>query len=181
MIDGLTNGSQSRGKVAGVLTAITLVALLLWIFGRTVHVFLLFFIAVILSLYLGAVRDQLVRRVGVPARLAFLSAVLLTLLVVGGILWLLVPAVVGQTRQLVTVLPDYIAGLEQKLDEFVVRLPGMRDYWRTGQHQVLRALYDQVSAYAESAVPRVFSVVGIAIDVFSVFVMSIYLALQPGV
>jgi predicted PurR-regulated permease PerM len=164
-----------------VLTAITLVVLLLWVFGRTVDVFLLFFIAVILSLYLGAVRDQLVRRARIPGRLAFLSAILLTLVVIGGIFWLLVPAVVGQTRQLVAVLPTYISGLEQKIDQFVVRLPGMRDYWRSGQHQVLRALYDQISAYAESAVPRVFSVVGVAIDVFSVFVMSIYLALQPGV
>jgi predicted PurR-regulated permease PerM len=45
---------------------------------------------------------------------------------------------------------------------------------------MLRALYDQLSGYAQSMFPRVFSIVGILIDVFSVFVMSIYLALQPG-
>src|SRR5665213_1051830 len=114
-------------------------------FQRTVGVFLLLFIAVILSLYLGAVRDVLVARAGVPPRLAFIASVLLTALAVVGLFWLLVPAVVGQTRELVDVLPTYITSWEAAFDRFVVRLPGMRGYWPTGQHQILRALYDQLS------------------------------------
>jgi len=150
-------------------------------FQRTVDVFLLLFIAIILSLYLGAVRDALVTRARVPARVAFTASVLLTLAVVVGLFWLLVPAVVGQTRELVDVLPTYITNWESSFDRFVVGLPGMSGYWKTGQHQVLRALYDQMSSYAQGMFSRVFSIVGILIDVFSVFVMSIYLALQPGV
>jgi predicted PurR-regulated permease PerM len=150
-------------------------------FQRTVGVFLLFFIAVIASLYLGAVRDALVRRVGLSPRPAFLASVLLNLLGLAGLFWLLVPAVAGQTRELIDVLPTYITGWEAAFDRFVVNLPGMRGYWPTGQHQILRALYDQLSTYAQGLVPRVFSIIGILIDVFSVFVMSIYLALQPGV
>ena len=143
--------------------------------------FLLLFIAVILSLYLGAVRDLLVSRLRVPPRLAFTASVLLTLLAVVGLFWLLVPAVIGQTRELVDVLPTYITSWEAALDRFVLSLPGTSGYWQAGQHQVLRALYEQLLSYAQGVVPRVFSVVGILIDVFSVFVMSIYLALQPGV
>ncbi len=169
------------GKSAGTITAVTLLILVLWMFQRTVDVFLLLFIAVILSLYLGAVRDTLVRRVRIPPRLAFTASVLLTILAVVGLFWLLVPAVVGQTRELVDVLPTYITNWEGAIDRFVVSLPGMGGYWKTGQHQILRALYDQLSSYAQGMVPRVFSIVGILIDVFSVFVMSIYLALQPGV
>lgn len=150
-------------------------------FQRTVDVFLLLFIAVILSLYLGAVRDLLVSRLRVPPRLAFTASVLLTLLGVAGLFWLLVPAVIGQTRELVDVLPTYITSWESALDRFVLSLPGTSGYWQAGQHQVLRALYEQLLSYAQGVVPRVFSVVGILIDVFSVFVMSIYLALQPGV
>jgi predicted PurR-regulated permease PerM len=157
-----------------------LLVLLLWIFHRTVGVFLLLFIAVILSLYLGAVRDSLVARLRMPARLAFTASVFLTLFAIGGLFWLLVPAVVGQTRELVQVLPNYITGWEASIDRFAARMPGMRDFWPAGQHQMLRALYDQLSGYAQSMFPRVFSIVGILIDVFSVFVMSIYLALQPG-
>lgn len=150
-------------------------------FQRTVDVFLLLFIAIILSLYLGAVRDALVARLHVPARLAFLASVLITLLGVVGLFWLLVPAVVGQTRELFDVLPAYVTSWEAAFDRFVVGLPGMRGNWQPGQHQVLRALYDQLLGYAQGVFPRVFSIVGILIDVFSVFVMSIYLALQPGV
>lgn len=172
---------MSPSRTAGTITAVTLLILLLWIFQRTVDVFLLLFIAIILSLYLGAVRDALVARLHVPARLAFLASVLITLLGVGGLFWLLVPAVVGQTRELFDVLPAYVTSWEAAFDRFVVSLPGMRGYWQPGQHQVLRALYDQLLGYAQGVFPRVFSIVGILIDVFSVFVMSIYLALQPGV
>ncbi len=170
-----------RGRIAGVLTAVTLLALGLWIVGRAADIFLLLFIAIIISLYLGAVRDGLVRRLQLPPRLAFLAAVLLTLGAVVGLIWLLVPPVIAQTRDLFTVLPTYVAGWESALDHFAESLPGMRGYWPTGQHQVLRALYEQVSGYASGLVPRVFSIIGVLIDIFSVFVMSIYLALQPGV
>lgn len=170
-----------RGRIASVLTAVTLLALGLWIVGRAADIFLLLFIAIIISLYLGAVRDGLVRRAQLPPRLAFLAAVLLTLGAVVGLIWLLVPPVIAQTRDLFTVLPTYVAGWESALDHFAESLPGMRGYWPTGQHQVLRALYEQVSGYASGLVPRVFSIIGVLIDIFSVFVMSIYLALQPGV
>ena len=170
-----------RGRIASVLTAVTLLALGLWIVGRAADILLLLFIAIIISLYLGAVRDGLVRRLQLPPRLAFLAAVLLTLGAVVGLIWLLVPPVIAQTRDLFTVLPTYVAGWESALDHFAESLPGMRGYWPTGQHQVLRALYEQVSGYASGLVPRVFSIIGVLIDIFSVFVMSIYLALQPGV
>jgi len=177
----LSANSAGVGKTAGTITAVTLLILVLWMFQRTVDVFLLLFIAVILSLYLGAVRDQLVSRLRLPPRVAFTASILITLLAVVGLFWLLVPAVIGQTRELVDVLPTYITSWEAALDRFVLSLPGTSGYWKTGQHQVLRALYEQLTSYAQGVVPRVFSIVGILIDVFSVFVMSIYLALQPGV
>lgn len=172
-------GAASRA--GGVIAAVILVGLMLWMFARTADVFLLLFIAIIISLFLGAVRDQLVARLGLPPRLAFTAAVLLTLIGVGGLIWLLVPAVVGQTRELIQVLPRYIQGWESGIDRFVMQFPGSDGYWRPGQHQLLRVLYEQGSSYAQSVAPHVFSVVGVLISVFSVFVMSIYLALQPGV
>lgn len=172
------NGGTRAG---GLILAVVLLGLLVWIFARTAEVFLLLFIAAIISLYLGAVRDQLVARFGFPPRLAFTAAVLLTLVGVFGLFWLLVPAVVGQTRELIQVLPHYIGGWEAAIDRFVLQLPGSDGYWRPGQHQLLHVLYEQGSSYAQSVAPRVLSVFGILISVFSVFVMSIYLALQPGV
>ncbi|MGI9090605.1 MAG: AI-2E family transporter [Gemmatimonadaceae bacterium] len=177
-----TAGTSAGGTRAGaILASVVLVGLMLWIFARSAEVFLLLFIAIIISLYLGAVRDLLVSRLRVPPRPAFIAAVLLTLVGVGGLFWLLVPAVVGQTRELIQVLPRYIAGWEASIDRFVMNFPGSDGYWQPGQHRLLRVLYEQGSSYAESVAPRVFSVFGLLISVFSVFVMSIYLALQPGV
>ena len=39
-----------------------------------------------------------------------------------------------------------------------------------GQHQILHALYDQASGVFDGFVPKVFSIVGVFIDVFSVLV-----------
>jgi predicted PurR-regulated permease PerM len=172
---------MSRGRLGSTITAVTLTVLLLWMFGKTSGVFLLLFIAVIISIYLRAVADTFVRRCHVPERLALPLSLLTTLAALIGLMALLVPPVIAQTRDLITVLPQYVDGWEKRIDHFVIDLPGMNGYWHVGQHQVTRALYTQASGIFEGFVPKVFSIVGILIEVFSVLVMSIYLALQPGV
>ena len=171
----------ARIKLAPILVTVILTVLLLWMVGKTADVFLLLFIAIIFSLYLGAVRDFLVHRARVPERLAFFLAVVGTVVALGGLLTLLVPPVVEQTRQLVDVLPSYIANWEKGIDHFVGRFPAMRSVWKPGQHQVLQAVYDRLTSAANDLAPKVFSVVTGLIDLFAVFVMSIYMALQPGV
>jgi predicted PurR-regulated permease PerM len=177
----LTDETAARVKLAPVLTTVILTILLLWMVGTTAGAFLLLFIAVILSLYLGAVRDFLVARARVPERLAFFFAVVGTVVALGGLLALLVPPVVEQTSKLIDVLPAYITNWEQGIDHFVGRFPAMRSVWRPGEHQVLHAVYDRLSSTASNLAPKVFSIVQVFIDLFAVFVMSIYLALQPGV
>jgi len=172
---------MARGRLGATLTAVTLTVLLLWMFGKTSGVFLLLFIAIIISIYLRAVADTLVRRCHVPERLAFPLSLFLTLAALIGLMALLVPPVISQTRDLVTVLPQYVDGWEKRIDDFVIDLPGMSGYWHVGQHQVTHALYAQASGMFDGFVPKIFSIVGVFIEVFSVLVMSIYLALHPGV
>jgi predicted PurR-regulated permease PerM len=168
-------------KLAPALATVTLTILALWMVGVTAGVFLLLFIAIIISLYLGAVRDFLESRGRLPARLAFFFAVFGTLIAIVGLFTLLVPPVIEQTRALVTVLPDMINKWELGLDRFAGRFPALREVWKPGEHKVLHAVYDQLSTGAGAVVPKVFSMVNVLIEVFAVFVMSIYLALQPGV
>ena len=177
----MTTSAAPRLKLAPVLTGVVLTVLLLWMLGATANVFLLLFIAIIISLYLGAVRDFFVERAKVPPRLAFFFSVFLTFAALAGLLWLLVPPVYEQTRQLIQVLPRYIADWEKGIDHFVARFPGMREMWQPGEHTLLRAVYDQVAAQATTVVPKVFSLVHVMISMFAVIVMSIYLALQPGI
>ncbi|HYS69430.1 MAG TPA: AI-2E family transporter, partial [Gemmatimonadaceae bacterium] len=163
--------------MAGVILAI----LLLWMLGATAEVFLLLFIAIIISLYLGAVRDLLVERGHLPPRLAFFISVVGSAGALLGLFAILLPPVVEQTRALIVVLPNYIETWETGIDHFVARFPGMRDVWKPGEHPLVTAVYDQVAQQAETLVPRVFSLVNLLISAFAVGVMSIYLALQPGV
>jgi predicted PurR-regulated permease PerM len=168
-------------KLAPILTTVILTVLLLWMVGKTSAVFLLLFIAVILSLYLGAVTDFLRTRGRVPERLAFFLAVVGTVVALAGLIALLVPPVIEQTRSLIDVLPAYITRWEQGIDKFAARFPALRSVWTPGQHQVLQAVYERLSSTAGDVLPKVFSFVTVLIDVFAVIVMSIYLALQPGV
>ena len=171
----------ARPKVGSVVAGVILTVLLLWMFGATAHVFLLLFIAIIISLYLGAVRDLLVEKAHMPPRLAFFVSVVGTFTALLGLFAILLPPVVEQTRSLITVLPTYIETWEKGIDTFVARFPAMRDVWKPGEHPLISAVYDQLSQQAETVVPRVLSFVNFLIDTFAVAVMSIYLALQPGV
>jgi predicted PurR-regulated permease PerM len=176
----LTTPAAPRAKLAPILTGVVLTILLLWMLGVTADVFMLLFIAIISSLYLGAVRDFLVEHGKLRREFAFFLAVVLTVAAFALLLWLLVPPVYQQTRQLIQVLPQYISDWENGIDHFVMRFPGMGDIWPSGRHTLLRAVYDQVAAQATTVVPKVFTVVHVLISVFAVIVMSIYLALQPG-
>lgn len=177
----MNDDTAGRIRLAPILTTVILTVLLLWMVGTTADVFLLLFIAVIFSLYLGAVKDFLVHRARVPERFAFFLAVVGTVVALGGLMALLVPPVVEQTRQLVSVLPTYITKWEAGIDHFVGRFPAMRSVWRPGEHQVLHAVYDRLSGTVNDLAPKVFGIVQALIDLFAVFVMSVYMALQPGV
>ena len=169
-----------RSRVAPVITGIILTVLLLWMLGKTAHVFLLLFIAIIISLYLGAVRDLLVNRGHVPPRLAFFLSVVGSAAALLGLFAILLPPVIEQTRALFVVMPNYIEAWETGIDKFVMRFPALRDLWKPGDHPLIGALYEQLASQAQGVVPRVLSFVQVLIDCFAVGVMSIYLALQPG-
>jgi predicted PurR-regulated permease PerM len=134
--------SNGRFKVAPVLTGVILTILLLWMFGVTADVFLLVFIAIILSLYLGAVRDLLVEHGRVPARIAFFLSVVGSAAALIGLFAILLPPVVEQTRGLIIVMPQYIETWETGIDHFVARFPAMRDVWKPGEHPLIGAVYN---------------------------------------
>ncbi len=149
--------------------------------GVAAQVFLLLFIAIILSLYLGAVTDFFTTRARLPRRLAFALALAVTLLGIGGFFALLIPPVVEQTTQLIRVLPEYVTSWERSIDRFVARFPAGAEFWRPGEHRIFRAIYEEISGAFTDVVPKVVAFVHAFINIFAVVVMSIYLTLQPGV
>jgi predicted PurR-regulated permease PerM len=168
-----------RFRFAPLLAATVLTVLLLWLFGTVADVLLLLFLAVLLSLYLGAVADAITRRTRLPRRISLLVAVVLTIAGVGGLVWLLVPPVVEQTQALLRVFPAYVGAWERGIYDAVRRVPGVAEAWRPEKHKLLVAIYEQGAALFADVVPKVISIGHAAINVVSVGVMSLYLALQP--
>jgi predicted PurR-regulated permease PerM len=176
----VTTGAPRRFRFAPILTATVLTVLLLWLFGTVADVLLLLFIAILLSLYLGAVADLISRHSRLPRKLALLVAVLLSLLAIAGLFWLLVPLVVQQTQALVRVLPTYLTAWDAKIDQLARRIPALAGTWKPGEHRALMAVYAQGETLLNDVVPKVFSFVHASINVFSVAVMSLYLAMHPS-
>jgi predicted PurR-regulated permease PerM len=59
-------------------------------------------------------------------------------------------------------------------------MPALRAVVPPGEHRVLLAVYDQVAGYVSEIFPKLVSVLHVAIEVVSVAIMSLYLALYPG-
>jgi predicted PurR-regulated permease PerM len=177
----LSTSVAPRIRTAGILTSVVLTVLLLWLFKLTAEVFLLFFIAVIVSLYLGAVTDFLTNRAHVPERIAFMIAVIGTLGVFVALIWLLVPPVIAQTQDLIAVLPTKLESWQEWINRLMERVPGSKEFWNPADHNLAGVLGNAVMSRLQAAPQTVMSFVHVLINVFSVSVMSIYMALHPGI
>jgi len=178
------NSEQPRGgrfKFAPILTATVLTVLLLWLFKTVAQVLVLLMLGILISLYLGAVADWIQRRTRLDERFCLTIAILGSLGAVALLAFVLVPPVVDQTRQLIQDLPRFIASWESGIDSVADRLPGLRDLVGTkGEHRTLIAAYDQLSGMFGSIPTKVFEIVHVAINVFAVGVMAIYLSVHPA-
>jgi predicted PurR-regulated permease PerM len=167
-------------RFAPILTATILTILLLMLVGSAAEIFVLLLLGILISLYLRALTEIIQRRLRIPEPFSYITALVATIVAVVGLLWVLVPPVIQQTQQLVAVLPDYIAGWEQGLENAMNKYPGLRDIVGTGDHRILRAVYDRISGVFGDVVPRVFGLVHGAINVFAVGIMGIYLSVHPS-
>jgi len=172
--------TAGRFRFAPVLTATVLTVLLLWLFGSVADVLLLLFLGILISLYLGAVASFIERRLRLPDRAAFAAALLLTIAGLVGLFLLIVPPVISQTEALMKVLPNYIGAWETRIETAIGRIPALQAVWKPGEHRLLLAAYERISGVFGDIVPRIFGLVHGAINVFSVAVMGIYLALHPA-
>jgi predicted PurR-regulated permease PerM len=169
-----------RLRFAPVLFGTVVTGVLLWLVVQASNVFLLLFLAVLLSLFLRAVADVFESRLRLPSAIALLCAVLITLGAVGGLLALLVPPFAEQTRALAQELPKYIAGLENQLARLGDRIPPLKAYLATEDHKALSVVYEQATTQLQALLPKVFGLLHLTIDGFALMVMALYLARRPA-
>jgi predicted PurR-regulated permease PerM len=176
----LSGESLRRFRFAPILAGTVLTLLLLLLVKTVANVFVLLFVGVLVSLYLRALAGLIERRTRLKEPFPLLLAVTITVAAVAVLVSILVPPVVQQTQQLYSVLPNYIAGWEAGVGRLAAKYPGLRDVVGEGDHRVGKAIYDWASEGAGQLLPRALGVVRVAIDLFAVAVIAIYLSLTPG-
>jgi predicted PurR-regulated permease PerM len=175
------DGKPSPGRFRfAVLLASTIATLLvLWLFVKAADVFLLVFIASLFAVYLGAVTDEIVKRLPVSRPFAFALAIFATLALIVALAATLIPPLVAETQALIRVLPSYLEAWERGLDRLATSYPSLREAIRPGENSILQTLYQQLEGMMGQVVPRVVSVGHAIVNIVSVFVMGLYLALTP--
>jgi predicted PurR-regulated permease PerM len=172
---------MNRKGTGVVITTIFFLLLLLFVYS-VAEILLLLFIAVLFSLYLGAITDTLQRRLSLPRPLGLLAAILLTLAGVTGIVYLIVPPVTEQTAELIQQLPEQLESWEVQLIELAEESPMMANFF--GQIEEGESYVGNIAAeiggYFRGVVPYVFSGMTFLIHFFSVLVMGIYMTLRPA-
>ena len=176
----MSTQAPRKFKFAPLLTATVFTVLLIWLTGQVAEVFILLFLGILISLYLGALAGALHRHLRVPERLAFILAIAITFGGVALLFWVLVPPLIAQTQELIKVLPAYIGGWEAAIDRVVAKVPALKSVYTPGEHRLLLAVYNQVSGQFGDVVPKVLSLVNVLVSLFSVVVMALYLALHPA-
>lgn len=168
-------------KFAPILTATVLTVLLLWLFKTVAQVFVLLMLGILLSLYFGAVADWIKRHTRAPDGVALAGAILGSVGVLVLLGWILIPPVISQTRQLVEQLPTFISSWEAGIDKLADQFPALRSIVGTpGEHKTLTAIYGTFSHELTTVPTKVLGIVDLAISIFAVIVMGIYLALHPA-
>ena len=176
----MSGQAPKKFKFAPILTATVFTVLLIWLTGQVAEVFILLFLGILISLYLGALADALHRHGRLPERLAFILAIAITFGGVALLFWVLVPPLIAQTQELIKVLPAYVGGWEAAIDRMAAKVPALKSVYTPGEHRLLLAIYTQVSGQFSNLVPKVLSLVNVLVSLFSVVVMALYLALHPA-
>ena len=107
----------------GLFVAILVTVLLLLFLKSIADILLLFFIAVLFSLYLHAITDFLEHRLDIPRIVGVTAALLMTLVGAGALVALVVPPVLSQTQDLLIALPVLIEGWRAWLIDLALDYP----------------------------------------------------------
>lgn len=174
----MTVVGSGRYRIAPVLMAVVLTVLVILLLGEAAHLFLLLFLAILISLALGALADQVTKYAHLPRRYALLVAIVLALAVIVGFMWLIVPVVIEQTQSLLGTLPDRLVAWQRGIDEAAARVTALKGVYKPGQ--LLLATYQQLASSIGGLFPKIVGVANVIIEVVVVGILSIYIANQPG-
>jgi predicted PurR-regulated permease PerM len=173
--------SHTRAPYGVLVAAIFALLFLLFIYS-VAETLLLFFVAALISLYLGSLTDFFERRARLRRSWGLLLAVGLTLAGLVGVGWLIVPPVLEQTQGLLSTFPELLAGWKAQLLELRARYPLFAQLLPSAEETVayVDGFLGNLGGYFASVFPYLFSGLNFLIHLVSVAVMAIYLTLRPA-
>ena len=171
----------NRKGIGVVFSTVFFLLLLLFVYSIA-EILLLLFIAVLFSLYLGAITDTLQRRFAIPRPVGLTAAILLTLAGAAGTMYLIVPPVAEQTAELITQLPTQLATWEDQIIELAEESPIVANFFGNVEEgeSYVGNIVAEIGSYFRGIVPYVFSGMTFLIHFISVLVMGIYMTLRPA-
>ena len=172
---------MNRPGIGAVFSTVFFLLLLLFIYSIA-EILLLLFIAVLFSLYLGAITDTLQRRFAIPRPLGLTLAILLTIAGAAGTMYLVVPPVAEQTAELITQMPTQLEMWEDQIIELAERSPIVANFFGNVEEgeSYVGNIVAEIGSYFRGIVPYVFSGMTFLIHFISVMVMGIYMTLRPA-
>ena len=176
----MTGLDSQRIRFAPALAATVATVLCLWLVFKAADLFLLLFIAILFSLYLGAATDGIISRTRLPRGIAFAISIGATVVGIVGLFTLLVPPVVEQTQQLIANLPGYTAAWQGWLERMLTRYPALREIWAEESGNMVGTLLAQAEGAVGGILPRVVGLGHAVVSIVSILVMGVFLALHPA-
>jgi predicted PurR-regulated permease PerM len=174
-------GAVHRVRLLPGFTVAVLTVLLLLLARSVAEVLLFFFLAVLIAIYLDALAEFVARRTKLGRKGSFALALFATVAALAGIGALLVPPVVEQTHQLVARLPEFAAAWKASLGRLLEDFPALQPILSPdNQAQVVSSALEQAQGFVGGLLPKVFNVAHGFIDIASILVMGLYLAVHPG-
>lgn len=165
-----------------VLIAATVLVLVLLFTYSVAKILLLLFVAVLFGLFLGATADYLERRFRLPRWAGLPAGLFLVLLAFTTLGMLIIPPVLEQTQELISVMPTLLLQWEDRLFALAERYPFIETMLppRGESGGYFDDAIERMGRSFAGLFPYVFSGLEVVIDLVAVGVMGIYLALRPG-
>lgn len=175
------SAATGRSPLRWLAAGAALLLLLLFLYSVR-DLLLLLFLAVLFSVYLGALTDWQEQRLGLPRPLGLTISLVGTLVGFGIVGALLVPRLAQQGAQLVTALPEQMMRWEQSLAGFLEQYPvlgGLVGPLEQGE-SYFGTLFREIGRYFTDVFPYLFSGLWFLVHLVSFFAISIYLTAKPS-
>lgn len=175
-----TTSDARKPRYAALALTVAVVLLLLFLY-QVVETLALVVIAILFAIYLSGTTDFLQKKLKIGRHVGLLLSVFLTAIGISAVVYLILPAVTQQVRDLTAVLPTTVAGWTTFLLDLGERYPlvrGILPDTATIEAEIENFQQDLRGSVSE-LIPYVFDSVRVLIHFVSVIVMAIYLALRP--